>query len=208
MIGRFFFLLLSASVLFARTNPFVPASDTHELNVTSNQAGPYKSFNGASLVLPSSARVIREVTVKFINLDGSVGRKSIYLDNSVDWHLPIFISQSYNSTNTQTVEKQKHFNQVLKFHSFLTLQFLKKSVEILTKDKNIRHMLMVDPYRVVLDFRRKSDFASLVKKIPKSIFKKVLIGNHTSYYRIVIELDGQYAYSIKKIQGGYLLVCH
>jgi hypothetical protein len=52
----------------------------------------------ATIAISSQARVIKKVTVEFKNLDGSIESKSIDLDNAIDWHLPLFISQKYTQS--------------------------------------------------------------------------------------------------------------
>jgi len=78
-------------------------------------------------------------------------------------------------------------------------------LKIVTKDKLLRDFLLVRPQRIVLDFKRDIDTRSYVNSGKKrKWFKKIKIGAHDGYYRVVIELDGYYQYRHKKIKGGYI----
>ncbi|MDQ7066660.1 MAG: AMIN domain-containing protein [Sulfurimonas sp.] len=69
----------------------------------------------------------------------------------------------------------------------------------------LRNFLLTKPHRIVCDFERDIDIRSYEKEISsKSIIKKVKVGNHKGYYRVVIELDGLYRYTKTTLNGGYL----
>ena len=40
------------------------------------------------------------------------------------------------------------------------------------------------------------------------LFKKIRVGNHSGYYRVVLELDGYYRYSYKKVLDGYIITLY
>ena len=197
-----FFLLIT---LHARENPFFPSLGEKDIPYTSNIDRKIPSLKRATITLPPQARVIQGVTIKYKSLDGSVETKSIELNNVVDWHLPIFISQSYTEGAKTQVSplKKKKYKKVasIKYVSFYTSS---KSLKVVTEDKMMRNFLLVQPHRIVMDFQRDTSMKSYVKSIPKNIFTKVRIGNHDKYYRVVIDLDGYYRYKMKKIPNGYI----
>ncbi|MCW8895410.1 MAG: AMIN domain-containing protein [Sulfurimonas sp.] len=209
----FFTLLLT---LDARENPFFPSVGEKETPFTSNENRDKEPLKRATITLPAQARILQKVTIEFKNLDGSLESKSIELDNAVDWHLPIFISQSYGET--QVADKPLAEKQISKkiiadesmYKNIASIKNFKlyssdKSLKIVTDDEMIRNFLLVNPHRIVVDFKREIDIRSYVKKYPKDIFKAVRIGSHKGYYRAVIELDGPYRYSLKKISNGYIM---
>jgi len=203
-----FVLITAATLLSARVNPFFMEHGSGELSITSNHLKAYPPLKNASVTLPSSARILKQVTVKFINIDGSVGTKSIMLSNKIDWHVPIFISQAFPaSVKSASSEPAKQPVSDIKFHKFLTLKIFNSSASFLTKDKNIRYFKMISPYRVVLDFKRVDNFLSFDKQLKNSIFKNVSIGNHNGYYRVVLQLDGDYHCSFTRAKQGYKLAC-
>ncbi|WP_345979809.1 AMIN domain-containing protein [Sulfurimonas sp. HSL3-2] len=203
--------------LNARENPFFPTQDSQNLSISTNKVKQHDPLKRATITLPSSARIVREVSVEYINLDGSIEKKSISLDNSIDWHLPIFISQSYTNDTAEkehpilkeqsTVKKEQEFKKIADYE-FISFAVSGKKLKIMTKDKKIRSFMLLDPYRIVVDFKRDADFRSYQKKFKRSIYKNVRIGNHKGYYRVVIELDGQYKYDLKKDDNSYILDCY
>jgi len=201
--------------LDARENPFFPSEGERDILITSNEESDTQPLKRAAITLPSQARVLQKVTLEFKNLDGSIESKSIELNNDVDWHLPVFITQSYlqqeESVKPQSVKVSqkstlaKESYQNIASIKHLSLLASQKSLKLVTKDEALRNFMLVNPHRLVIDFKREDSFKSFVKKIPQSIFKEVRIGNHDGYYRAVIELDGLYRYDFKKIQDGYLI---
>ena len=204
--------------LNARENPFFPPEGEKDIPFTSNEQKIIPPLKRATIELPSHARVLESVTISFKNLDGSIENKKINLENSVDWHLPVFISQSYEAISTPNAavkempkpKKKSAVKKKMEYKEIASMQFAKfyssgKYLKILTSDKMLRNFLLVHPHRIVLDFKRDSSMKSYIKKIPKNTFTKIRVGNHDGYYRVVIELDGYYRYKIKDIEGGYSL---
>lgn len=212
MIKLFLSTFFLISTLGARENPFFPAQGEQDLPFTSNEKKNIKDLGRVSLSLPSTARIVKKVTVEYENLDASVETKSIDLNNAVDWHLPIFVSQSFSdlkaskmkSSNIRINAKQKNFKEVakIKYASFL---IDKKILKVVTQDKLLRNFLLAQPHRIVMDFQRESSMRSYFKDIKGSVYTKVRIGNHKDYYRVVIELDGYYRYKLQKMDSGYII---
>ncbi|NPA58873.1 MAG: AMIN domain-containing protein [Epsilonproteobacteria bacterium] len=190
--------------LEARENPFFPTQGQKDIPYTSNDVKTIPTLKNASLKFPSSARIIKKVTVEYENLDASIETKSIKLHNLIDWHLPLFISQAPLKNQNNTKETQKRYKKIA-FNRYVTFFSYKKALKILTKDKLIRNFLLARPHRIVFDFKKDTNLKSYTKKIPQNIFKKIKIGNHKGYYRVVIELDGPYRYKIKKTSRGYII---
>ena len=91
------------------------------------------------------------------------------------------------------------------FQDFITFEARGKELIIETTDKSIRHFLVAQPYKIVVDFER--DAAFYTKKIPlnQGSFKEITMGNHNGYYRAAILLDGHYRYNFKKIETGFII---
>jgi len=210
MIKLFCITLLLFTLLGARENPFFPAEGETDIPLTSNITQNQEPLKRATLTFPSTARTIEEVTISYKNLDGSIEKKSINLNNSIDWHLPLFISQNYNESLKVNNEKKEVIVKNEAFKKLASLKFIslytnKKELKVITKDKMIRDFLLVKPHRIVCDFKRDIDIRSFAKKIShEPLVKEFRVGNHQGYYRIVIELDGYYRYKLKKINDGYL----
>jgi len=202
------FLFLIPLLLTARENPFFPVNNEQDIPLTTNQIEKTPPLNRATIKLPSTARTIETVIVKYKNLDGSISTKQIQLNNSIDWHLPLFISQNYCEKSKKATSHQTKKN--LKYTKVLALPFISfyasgKNIKIVTQDKLLRNFLLVKPHRIVCDFKRQTEIGSYIKKISlPSYFKKIRIGTHKGYYRVVIELDGYYRYKLQKTGSGYL----
>jgi len=211
-------LLLSMCIfmsLQARDNPFFPMSGELELPFTSNKDRTKEPLKQATMAIPSQARVIKKVTVEFKNLDGSMESKSIDLDNAVDWHLPLFISQKYTQsspiklTPKQIVQKVP-IKKILKYKKIGSIKYVifysdAKILNIKTKDEIVRNFLLTNPHRIVLDFNRDTTLKRKTIINEGSVFYKIRIGNHDKYYRAVIELDGYYRYNMKQTSNGYII---
>ena len=217
MVKAIIITLLLLTSLNARENPFFPSSGEKNIPITSNLDKELSPLKRATLTLPSTARVIEGVTINYRSLDGSKHTKSIELDNSIDWHLPIFVSQSYTNEEQKVVKPKKKITKIKtapkKEKSYKKIAGIKlisfyskdKKIKVITKDKIIRNFLLVKPHRIVCDFKRDTNIKSYIKDIAKnSIFTKIRVGNHDGYYRVVIELDGHYRYKTKETKDGYV----
>lgn len=202
--------------LVARENPFFPTEGQNDIPLTTNIKDNISPLHRATLTLPSTARVVESFTVTYKNLDGSISQKSVTLGNSIDWHLPLFLTQSYDVAKSKDVVKtkkrdQKKLPQQSKSHSIDSLKFVKfsssgKSFYIKTQDEMLRDFILTRPHRIVADFKRESDIPSYLKKnLSTKYFKELRIGNHKGYYRVVITLDGYYKYKKIKTKNGYKL---
>ena len=207
----FFLLCFLPILLFGRENPFFPVTSSQEIPLTSNQVQKLEPLKRATMTLPSTARTLESVTVEYKNLDGSIATKKIELGNAIDWHLPIFISQNYDSSpELPRISKKNKKNREVFYKKIASLPFISfyiaaKQLKVITKDKMLRNFLLVKPHRIVCDFGRQIDIKSYIKDINKpSLFRKIRVGTHRGYYRVVIELDGYYQYNVKQLKTGYL----
>ena len=99
MIRALLITFILTLTIQARENPFFPTKGEVDIPFTSNAKTTLDPLKRATIAIPSNARVIKKVTIDFINLDGTTSSKDISINNSVDWHLPIFISQSIGQIN-------------------------------------------------------------------------------------------------------------
>ena len=202
-------LILSLLTLLshARENPFFPASGDKDLYITSNKVDRVDNLKRLSTTFPDSARILKEVTIKYQNLDGSIESKTLMVDQAVDWHLPLFISQTFLDSKAP---KEKHTETVNKIVStkiqrlnfnFIDFDVRDNIIYVKTTDKLIRHFIMTKPHRIVMDYKRDASFRTKTKSVKNAKVEKVTLGNHNGYYRSVIYLDGQYKYRLKKSQN-------
>jgi len=210
LIRALYITILLLANLDARENPFFPAKGEKEIPYTTNQVQNIEPFKRSSITLPSSARIIKKVTIEYENLDATIETRSIELKNKVDWHLPIFISQNFSEIQQENEKELIQKKETQEFKMIASIPHAKffenfKSLKIVTDDRILRDFLLVKPHRIVLDFKRDASIKSYSKENKNSRFVKIRVGNHTGYYRIVIELDGLYRYKMKEVSDGYIL---
>ena len=56
-----------------------------------------------------------------------------------------------------------------------------------------------------MDFNKNSEFNTQTIKVHKGPLKKITIGAHKGYYRVVLFLDGNYHYGLRQSGNGYTL---
>jgi len=202
---RFIILLLITFVsLFARDNPFFPSDPNEIQTTTSNRVETLTPFNKRYIHLPNSARAVKSITISYQNLDGSISHESIELNNKIDWHEPFVIYQEQGLKANKKAKKP---------YKTINAKFIKftpdgKKMRIVTKDKLLRNFMLTSPHRVVLDFSRDTSFKPKKYALNQMPFKKIRMGNHDKYYRVVIELDGQYKYKLEAREKDLDIVCY
>lgn len=207
---RIFTLFLLLGVLcFARDNPFVPVENIAKFTQTAKKE---KYFQKADFTLPDSARILKKVDVYYQNLDGSVARKVVNIDKKIDWHDEFVLGYkkatsmpvATTKTNAPASSPQSGIKS-FSYKGFITFKVGKNRIKIITKDSKIRDFMVDKPYKIVVDFKRDTNFLTKSFKVDMPPFVKIVLGNHNKYYRAAIELDGQYIYNIQKKKGEYII---
>jgi len=200
-ILKFSVALLMTSTLSARENPFeslVGANKIEEVGISTNVADIVEPYNGSSVNLPSSARVLRSIDFIYQNLDGSIAKKSVLVEKGVDWHEPLIVTHNKKKKLPEAKQQIKEEQKLLASFGFIRFEKQGTDLRVISNDDMQRHFLLVNPHRIVIDFKRDASFATKHFEIKKSApFRNIHIGNHDGYYRVVIELDGQYRYKLK-----------
>lgn len=183
-------------VISARDNPFesviTPKSEEHPVT------GIYQEpLSSVEFVLPSTARVVKSVQVTYQNLDGSIESKTIQLDESIDWHYPLSISQkAKNATyNAENRFKIGEFELVIN----------RERIFIATRKKMLRDFILPEPYRLVLDIQGVRDNIHEKLTLNKKYFTNAEVSTHEDFYRISISLDGRYKYKITPQRDGFVI---
>jgi hypothetical protein len=199
-----FLLLISFISLCARDNPFFPTDPNDIAQTTSNRIEVLQPFTTQNISLPNSARAIKAITITYQNLDGSISNETLDLNNKIDWHEPIIISQNKLDAPLSKVRKTSKTVDG-KFIKFIPNS---KTMRVVTKDKLLRNFMLTSPHRIVMDFSRDTSFKPKNFTINEAPFKKIRMGNHDKYYRVVIELDGQYKYKLQVSEEELNIVCY
>ncbi len=211
---KFLQLIFLMSVLcFSRDNPFASVENISKFTkiASKNNNFKQKDFN-----LPDSARVLKKVEVYYQNLNGSVSKQLVNIDKKIDWHDTFIIT--YKNGKIKTLPKRgiavkikkqeltkKDTIRTFSFKDFISFKVGGKSIKIFTKDSKIRDFLVDNPYKIVIDFKRDANFLTKSFKVNMPPFVSIVLGNHDKYYRVAIELDGQYIYDLKKEKGDYII---
>jgi len=185
-VRKLAFLLIS-TFLFARLNPFEPVvKPQNEIILKPSY------FKQKKVYLQKDARILKKVIFVYQSVSGDIKQKVVDINKHVDFHKPILII--HNPAKFPLKE--------LNFLNLFKLYIKNKTILIATKDRLIRHFFLVRPFRIVLDFQRDADFLTVKKLVSNSYVKKVVVGNHEGYYRVVIYFDAKYMYNVKKTDEG------
>ena len=199
IVALYFFLSVASA---ARDNPFKPVISSSTLGKATNISNGLKPLILQKLNLPTSVRVLKSIKLEVINVDGSKSELKYDINKKVDWHRGIFVSNSKIEVAKKIKKPKPDLLQPFKFLSILVDG---KRVILKTKDKMLRELYFSKPYKIAIDFEREVSFYTKTIKKIKPPFKRIVIGNHSKFYRIVFRLDGKYRYKISKIDSGYLV---
>jgi len=197
----FLFLALS---LFGRDNPFFPSDPNKEQIQTTNRVQKLQPFTTQKILLPNSARAVKAIVVRYQNLDGSIRDEEILLNAEIDWHEPFVISHRLTKPEDKKVTiKTKSIKT-----KYIRFDINRSKMSVKTSDKLLENFLLTNPHRVVMDFKRNTSFKPKTYTLKKAPFSKIRMGNHDGYYRVVIELDGQYRYKLETREKEYTIVVY
>ncbi|MBP9566034.1 MAG: AMIN domain-containing protein [Sulfurospirillum sp.] len=230
---KIFWLFLSLIIsMEARENPFETTNAPEVVGKTTQIEEKRSDFKSTSITFPSSARILKSVTLTFQNLDGSIEEEHQNIDQNIDWHHPLLLSpqgvekstpppapsiapvppltkknievKELKSVSIMPSVKTKSEERV-KLVENIFLLAEGNEIKIFTKDLKIRDFLVADPYKIVLDFKRTRSFATKTVDLKKNPFVLATLGEHKDFYRIAILLDGHYRYDLQTFEGGYSL---
>ena len=172
-------------------DPFTPLITPKDSGQITN-APQLNLFTKAELNLPSTARKIKKITIEYQNLNGSITALESDLEGDIDWHFPLVLSQEVQPKEQGIPEREsfplsEHFEFEITHNNI----FLNTNLTLL------RDFTLASPTRLVLDFKApnnkpvKETFLSKIPAIPK-----VTLSTHLDFYRITLDLDGQYKYNL------------
>lgn len=208
----FLVLFLTTMTLVARENPFTSVEETGTTGQATHKKDTRENFSREKFQLPSSARILKTIELSFQNLDGSIETKSIKVDKKIDWHDELVLKkaneihediQAPMDVVTPKVAEEKKTN--INFKNIALFTISNKTLRVKTSDQKIRDFMVINPHKIVLDFKKDIAFYTKIYKLETKYYKSITVGNHDEYYRVAIELDGKYLYDIQKVKDGYLV---
>lgn len=227
---KIFLLFLFLMVhLEARENPFESPVSSAEVGKMTDIEERSEDFESVSVELPSTARILKSVTVAFQNIDGSIAKEERQIDQNIDWHLPLILAPKASKTVAPLLEKKAdtslitslkatpskatpslvtHTNTPKEEASLLlakgiTYRVHGREITFLTQDEKLRDFLIADPYKIVVDFKKSAAFSTKTVLLHQAPFVSMTLGDHKDFYRVAILLDGHYRYDITKTESGY-----
>ncbi len=198
-----FLLFLTLLSLSARDNPFFPTDPNEKQMPTTNKVENLKPYTAQQIALPNSARAIKGIVIRYQNLDGSISSEELELDNKIDWHEPFIILQKQPEKKAESKKVSKMINA-----GFIKFRPRGNSLKVITKDNMLRNFMLSSPHRIVMDFSRDTSFRRKSFSVNQPPYKNIRMGNHDKYYRVVVELDGQYRYKLQMNEKDFTIVCY
>lgn len=216
-----FILLLACFVSFACAvddNPFIPPQPIDETAILDD-------FEKKDVVFNSDARVLKNISVTYITLDGSEKTISLDINQSIDWHhtyafvktkspqitpildVSVTTPEQFNLTgelnSTLNVEIP---NDNGKLEEFISFASYKNKIKLITQDEIIGNFAVGNPSKIIIDFKKEVSFKTKTLRLKMgTAFNRLTLGAHKGYYRLVIYLDGKYNYKIQKDESGYVI---
>lgn len=234
--------LLFACALVARENPFLPSdigsSDINTTNIITSVA----EFEQVSTTLPSDARELDALVLRYKSIDGSIKEKEISIKEAIDWHDTFVLSKKVapktaaneildvsvtssepggkstqapapdmsalemNSSVVSTISAGVALPPLgsVELEKRLKIDVYSNKISLNTADMLLKSY--DDGTRIVLDFAKSgADFLTKSENVSAGVIKKVTLGSHGKFYRVVLQLDKKYKYSIRQNSAGYTI---
>ncbi len=189
MKKTFILSALLTTALFSRDNPFFSTEENSALPLSSNKTVTKPLMGSLSYHFPDHARILKEATFTFQNVDGSIETRRIEIDQGIDWHTPLILSHTHNAKPAAEGSGSANFD-------FIRFNAVPNRLTITSVDPMIRYFTQSDPSALVIDFQHKSPFASRSQLLSARPFTKVKVSNHGKFARATITLDGRYSCTI------------
>lgn len=178
-------------------DPFTPII-TPKISGQITNAPQLDLFTKTELILPSTARKIKKITLEYQNLNGSISSIEQNLEGDIDWHFPLVLSQEVQPEAPKVLDKQS-----FTLGNLFDFEITKQNIQLKTPLKRLRDFTLASPTRLVLDFQApdkttlQETFDSQIPSIPT-----ITLSTHLDFYRITFSLDGQYKYKITQTSSG------
>jgi hypothetical protein len=97
-----FFITIS---LFGRDNPFRSLEEMEDVPLSNNYVQAPNDFNRTTFKLPDTARIVDSIEIIYQNIDGSIAKKRIAIDNKINWNKELMFSYKTPEKKTRVVRK-------------------------------------------------------------------------------------------------------
>lgn len=195
---------VASALLEARENPFFPSTQNQNTPVTSNVIDQKPRLQSIHYQLPDQARILKEVTLTFQNVDGSIETKNVPIEKSIDWHYPLLITQSSVSGSHTAASGIKSSKADFGFIRFDTSG---KTLSIRSNAPIVRHFALTSPNRIIVDFKYSTPFEKQSIELNTGPYQSIQIAYHKDFSRATILLDGRYRYTFENNNGIQQIIC-
>jgi hypothetical protein len=201
--------LLSAILscaLIARENPFFSTAESASMPLSSNQVPHQPPLTSITYNFPDQARILKEATFTFQNVDGSLETRKLQIDQSIDWHKALVLTQ-YSGEKSAAIATAGSGQSRSADNGFIQFATSSNRILLTTKDPILRSFSLSDPSSIIVDFSHTATFSPFEKTLESSPFVKVKVTNHGKFARAIISLDGHYTCTVSKTAQGAAIVC-
>lgn len=216
---------------FSRDNPFVSTNIALADSNSTNIITKLDDFSQTNINLPSDARELEAVIIVYKSVDGSLKEKRVQIGASFDWRDTLYISRQATPKNGEVLDVSVtavgnatqprsivNLTEGPPLEAIATpvLETPIASADIVAGKINAYANkiviatpdLLLKSYdkgsRIVLDFEKKSKFLTHSREFGKaSPLRRATVGSHGKFYRVVLELDKKYKYSIRQNSSSY-----
>jgi hypothetical protein len=204
MTKALYISLIVASTVFARENPFFSTDENLNLPMTSNKGSNKPPLTSMTYNFPDQARVLKEATFTFQNADGSLETRKIEIDQSIDWHNPLVLTQygQHQQNSVSPLNKSSNAN-----NGFIQFTHSGNQISLLTNDPVMRSFSLADPNTLIIDFVHTAVFSPYEKNLDASPYAKVKVTYHKQFARVTLSLDGRYTCKVSKTSKGASVIC-
>ncbi len=218
MRSKIAILALFALFLSGNDNPFAPPQNIDDTAVLDD-------FEKKDVVFNSDARLLKSISLTYITLDGSEKTLNLDINQSIDWHRSYAFIKTKSPQTTAlldvsvTTPEQFNLSGELnssvnveipndngKLEEFISFASYKNKMKLIVQDEIIGNFVVGNPSKIILDFKKQTSFKTKTQRLKLGTpFKRLDLGSHKGYYRLVIYLDGKYNYKIDKDDSGYVI---
>ena len=218
MRSKIAILALFALFLSGNDNPFAPPQNIDDTAVLDD-------FEKKDVVFNSDARLLKSISLTYITLDGSEKTLNLDINQSIDWHRSYAFIKTKSPQTTAlldvSVTTPEQFNLTGELNSsvnveipndngkleeFISFASYKNKMKLIVQDEIIGNFVVGNPSKIILDFKKQTSFKTKTQRLKLGTpFKRLDLGSHKGYYRLVIYLDGKYSYKIDKDDSGYVI---
>jgi len=196
--------LAALSLIYARENPFFPSNQNQTTPISSNIVEDKPRLQTLHYQLPDQARILKEVTLTYQNIDGSIETKNVLIEKSIDWHHPLIIGQS-GAYTPQTISNSSTASKA--DFGFIRFDTNHKILSIRSNTPILRHFALTSPNRIIVDFKHREPFKTQSIDLGAAPYQSVQIAYHKDFSRATINLDGRYRYTFENNNGVQQIVC-